>query len=166
MSYDRKAYGDYSVLHACWPYEVCTGLVLWTFERQFKKTKVDCLSDISNVATTSSSNGLIIPQLCGTEDGNVIVPTYGWDSHLCPHSFRKLPSMKKYHNFTMKLDGSVTCKEQVDSQPITYCLKQPNKEVSAVYPGIQQPTGPSHDRQFYLYREIREFVDDKCKDLV
>jgi len=90
----------------------------------------------------------------------------GWDSHLCLNFFSKLPSVKKYRHFTRKPDGSVTCKEQVDSQPVTYHLKQPNKEVSAVYPGIQQPTGLSHDRQLYLFREIREFVDEKCKDLV
>lgn len=98
----------------------CFGL----FKRKFRLTKVDCLADISAVAKACSSSGVLLPQLCGNEDGLVFVPTYAWDTHLFPQTFKKLPSIKKYHHFLLKADGSVTCKMYVDSEPVVYHLLQ------------------------------------------
>jgi len=139
----------------------CFGL----FKRHFRKTQVDCLADISSAASACSSAGVIVPQLCGTEDGTVTVPTYHWDEHLGVQ-FNKLPGIKKYHHFTMQSTGRIVCREFVDSPPVVYSLVRKSAQLTSHYPAVIQPPGLSSERQAYLYREIREFVGEEHRDLV
>ncbi|KAK3747158.1 hypothetical protein RRG08_035704 [Elysia crispata] len=53
----------------------------WLFglvKRRFKVTKVDCLEDIARVVNESATCN--VAQLCGTEQGDVLVPMYDWAS--------------------------------------------------------------------------------------
>ena len=43
------------------------------FKRRFRRTKVDCLEDVVNVSKKCSTSDVIVPQLCGTEYGSVVV---------------------------------------------------------------------------------------------
>ena len=52
------------------------------FKRRFRKTRVDCMADIVQVATAASSTGILTPQLCGDEAGNVLVPSRDWTAFL------------------------------------------------------------------------------------
>lgn len=45
-------------------------------------------------------------------------------------------------------------------------LLQVNATAQSAYPPVAKPAGLSHDRQTYLYREIREFVAEEHRDLV
>lgn len=87
------------------------------FKRKYRNSKVDCLADIENVVRQAFPSGVLIPQLCGDEMGNVIVPMYGWDSYLSPY-FRKRPSIKPLHHIECRMDGTVMCK-------MTCLLKNP-----------------------------------------
>ena len=54
----------------------CFGLL----KQRYRKTKVGSLADIAQVVNESAK--VNIPQLCGTEDGSIIVPTYDWKGWL------------------------------------------------------------------------------------
>ena len=74
----------------------------WCFgmlKKCFRRSKVDCLDDIVQVAKNSSTAGIITPQLCGTEDGNVIVPTRDWTGFLV--------GLKRYQHFEFYASGEV-----------------------------------------------------------
>ena len=62
--------------HAKFRCDWCFGLV----KRLYRKTKVDCLDDI--VAVVNQSSDVNMAQMCGTENGEVIVPTFDWTSFL------------------------------------------------------------------------------------
>ena len=137
----------------------CFGLV----KRLYRKTKVDCLDDIAAVVTESST--VNIPQLCGTENGEVIVPTFDWTSFLGIY-FRKVSTIKRFHHFHF-VEGSTTMRVQefVDStfaeQPL---LRQslPHKEAM---PQVIKPKGLDAKRQWYLYNEIRPFTAERCQEI-
>ena len=50
----------------------CFGL----FKQHFRRSKVDCLDDIANVASNSAEVNEV--QLVATQDGQILVPTYDW----------------------------------------------------------------------------------------
>ena len=72
----------------------CFGLV----KRLYRKTKVDCLVD--------QSSDVNMAQLCGTENGEVIVPTFDWTSFLATY-FHKVVNIKRFHHFHL-VEGSTT----------------------------------------------------------
>ena len=78
------------------------------------RKKISCLKDLVDVVGKSSRAK--IPQLVGTEDSTVLVPTYNWSNYLGPH-FKKIPHLKHYHRFTVrcKSKGKLTLKEYGDS---------------------------------------------------
>ncbi|XP_077076123.1 uncharacterized protein LOC143729024 [Siphateles boraxobius] len=136
------------------------------FKRKYRNSKVDCLADIVNVVRQASPSGVLIPQLCGDEMGNVIVPMYGWNSYLLQF-FKKLPSIKPIHHIECRRDGSVMCKILSQSEPVTYkLLKCDPDDVPCEKPATLVPEGLSNERKMYLFNEIREFVAERCRDLV
>jgi hypothetical protein len=66
----------------------CFGL----FKKRFRKTKVGSLADIARVVEESAK--VNTAQLCGTEDGQVIVSTYDWKTDFST-KFRTVPHIKK-----------------------------------------------------------------------
>lgn len=137
----------------------CFGL----FKRAFRKTKVDCLSDIADVVSQSAKGN--IPQLCGNEKGDVFVPFYDWTTFL-KQFFRKVKQIKKYHHFSFSHNsGEVTLKEYSDSvgEKQQLLVREPSMDE---FPAIIMPKGLDAKRQWYLYEEIRPFVDLEKQDLV
>ena len=58
----------------------------WCFEllkRKFCREKVGCLADIARVVNDSAT--VNIAQLCGNQNGDVVVPTNDWKTFLSPH---------------------------------------------------------------------------------
>lgn len=142
--------------------DACFGL----FKRKFRHSKVDCLNDIVEVAKQSSSQNIIIPQLCGTEDGAVLVPIRDWASFL-QRWFKRLPGLKKVHHFDFLPSGEVHTKQTCTSEPsATSLLKSQERPDRASLPAVITPPGLSRQRQQYLYDEIRQFVALEHQDTV
>ena len=72
------------------------------------------LADIAQVVNESAE--VNIPQLCGTEDGSIIVTTYDWKGWLAT-KFKTIPQMKQYHHFRLSADnpGSIFLKVHADT---------------------------------------------------
>lgn len=141
----------------------CFGLL----KQRYRKTKVGSLADIAQVVNESAR--VNIPQLCGTEDGSIIVPTYDWKGWLAT-KFKTIPQMKQYHHFRVSADnpGSVFLKVHSDTEEKKFDLiKDPLWLPSASeLPSLVEPRGLPPDRQWYLYEHIREFCPDYSKDTV
>lgn len=71
----------------------CSGLI----KQQYRRSMVSCLRDIEDVVQASSVTGVNLPRLVGTEDGQITVPTYDWQSFLSPY-FVPLQGIKACHH--------------------------------------------------------------------
>ena len=137
----------------------CFGLV----KRLYRKTKVDCLQDI--VAVVEQSSDVNLSQLCGTEDEEVIVPSFDWTTFLAQF-FRKVVIVKKFHHFHFE-EGSTTLRVQKysDTAYLTQELLKQNLPTITEMPQTIQPKGLDAKRQWYLYDEIRPFTAEHCQDI-
>ena len=139
----------------------CFGL----FKRRFCRTRVDCLADIVQVATAASSTGILTPQLCGDEAGNMLIPRRDWMAFLSEW-FWKLMGLKKFHHFQFKASREVLCRENVASEVTIFNLLKGPAALPDTLPTIIQPSGLSQQSKEYLFQEIREFVYQDYQDLV
>ena len=140
----------------------CFGL----FKRTFRRTKVDCLNDIVDVAQRCSPSGIVVPQLCGTEDGSPLVPVRNWSSFLDTW-FRKLVGLKKLHHIEFLASGEVHVRLTCDAdRQVINLLKGDDIPSDDVIAPIIKPPGLSQQRSEYLYNDIREFVAVEHQDLV
>ena len=141
----------------------CFGLLKQKFRRTFTSSLLDL------VEVVNASADVNIAQLVGTENGEVIVPTYDWSIFLGEH-FCKLPQFKTYHHFQFSsaLPGVVLLKKFSDSESITFKILTnlewaPSPES---LPTIIHPSGLSVPRQWYLYNQIREYCRPGTEDMV
>ena len=72
----------------------CFGLL----KMRFRRSRVSCLGDIEELTNASTVTGVNVAQLVGTEDQQVNVRLYDWQTFLSP-CFKPLPGMKQYHHF-------------------------------------------------------------------
>ena len=142
----------------------CFGLL----KQSFRRTKIGDLEDIANCVAQSSF--VNIPQLIGSLDGTMFVPTYDWSSFFEETTVKTaLKGITQLHHFRFsKLHpGKVFVKEARNSNEREINLL---KDVSW-RPSSQQlplpviPNGLSQERQ-YLYDKIREFCPEQKKDIV
>ena len=90
----------------------CFGL----FKQVFRRSKVGCLDDIARVVEKSTV--VNHAQLVGTQDGEVIVPTYDWAQFFDqPFRQKALKGIKALHHltFTRSHRGSVFVRDRVSS---------------------------------------------------
>ena len=141
----------------------CFGL----FKRRFRRTKVGTLTDIAQVVQESAI--VNVPQICGTEDQRVVVPTYNWKVELSS-KFRTIPHIKSYHHFrlTAASPGSVYVRTHADTEEvqIQFLRSSTWSPSPSQLPSLIQPLGLSPERQWYLYDHIREFCPEHAKDVV
>ena len=141
----------------------CFGLL----KQRYRRTFVSCLQDVVDVVNASAD--VNVAQLVGTQDGEVVVPTYDWANFLGGY-FRRIPQVKSYHHFTFSCDspGVVALKAFSDSNATTFRLLADDSWAPSTVqlpPQIWPPGLPS-ERQWYLHREIREFCRPGTEDLV
>ena len=131
----------------------CFGLL----KQKFRKTYVSSLQDVVDVVNSSAD--VNHAQLVGTQDGELLVPTYSWAECFKGH-FRKVPQIKLYHNFIFSGDkpGVVTLKMYSDSATSTFKLQYDDiwTPTADELPPVIHPVGLSNARQWYLYNQIRE----------
>ena len=125
------------------------------------------LADITNVVVESAH--VNIPQLCGTEDGRVLVQTYDWKAALSI-KFRNIPHLKTYHHFRFTCDhpGTVFVKTHADTEEMQLVLTKSLtwSPSASQLPPIVNPRGLLPERQWYLYEHIRQFCPEYARDTV
>ena len=141
----------------------CFGLL----KRKYRKQQVGCLDDIARVVNTSAT--VNIAQLCGTQNGEVLVPTNDWKAFLAPR-FKTLRNIKTYHHFRFSCLAPrvVFVKQHADMEECEiHLLNDPSwSPTHCNLPPVIQPPGLSLDRQWYLYDSIRQFCPESVRDNV
>ena len=141
----------------------CFGLL----KRRFRRTKVGCLADLERVVDDSAEAN--VPQLVGTQSGEVVVPMYDWTSMFKGH-LRKLKHIKKYQHFTFdgSMPGTVNFKLESDSVEESISLVIDRSWVPSPHdlPPVVSPAGLSLERQWYLYNSISEYCPHDVRDIV
>ena len=119
----------------------CFGLVKQCYQR----THVECLSDIVDVV--NNSGYINHAQLVETQEGQVLIPTYDWQTYLSPH-FKKIHNIKRFHHFKFSREhpGGVICKIYGDNKEtkLDMHLDLWKPSISELPPLIQ-PQGLSHE---------------------
>ena len=151
--------------HTKFPPDWCFGL----FKQVFRRSKVGCLDDIARVVEKSAV--VNHAQLVGTQDGEVIVPTYDWAQFFDqPFRQKALKGIKALHHltFTRSHRGSVFVRDRVSSSEREIKLLQDDGWSPSPHnlPPVIPPPGLSSERKQYLFEKIREFCPPDCRDLV
>ena len=140
----------------------CFGL----FKQRYRRTFVSSLNDVAEVVNTSAD--VNVAQLVGTQNGEPVVTVYNWVTFLGQH-FRTVPHLKTFHHFSFSSEtpGVVTMKEFSDSVGVSYTMLDDEEWRARAdeLPPVIKPIGLSQTRQWYLYRQIREFCRDGTEDL-
>ena len=108
----------------------------------------------------SSIAGKNLPQFTTDMLGQRHVHWYDWVSYRGKF-FRPIPNITSYHHFTMKEGnpGIVTLKKYCDSEEdMFHILKRASSVDTTSTPLEIKPTGLDAARQWYLYEQIRPFV--------
>ena len=139
----------------------CFGLL----KRVYRRTRVSCMQDIVKIVEKSSEKAINVAQLVGSDDGEVIVPTYDWKTFLTP-AYKKVVGLKKNHHFHINDadSGKLFTKEYVECENTEHSILR--GAAPQGMPAIVAPAGLDRKRQTYLYKEIREFCTDETKDIV
>ena len=143
----------------------CFGLA----KQCYRRTSVSSLDDIAN--TVARSSMVNVPQLVGTLDGDLIVPTYNWSAYFEDHVTKTaLKGISKYQHFrfSRSTPGVVHVKESIDGPEKMITLLKDKEWLPTPndLPEVVNPNGLSPERQSYLYEKIREFCAESSKDLV
>ena len=142
----------------------CFGLL----KKQYRRTKVGGLTDLVDVVNQSAV--VNVAQPTGLPDGQVVVPTYDWQEFFTPY-LKKVTGIKKLHHlrFESASPGCAFVKERAGSQEVKGCFLKKGaaswKPESDELPPVLPPAGLSLQRQWYLYKKIREFCPDHLKDV-
>ena len=110
------------------------------FKQAFRRTKVGCLDDIARVVEKSAI--VNHAQLVGSQDGEVIVPTYDWAQFFDrPFQQKALKGIKAMHQltFTDSNKGSVFVRDDINT---------PERQIKLVQDDEWRPSAqalpPSH----------------------
>ena len=140
----------------------CFGLL----KMKYRHTNVGGLLDLVQVVNTSSV--VNVAESIGSTEGEILVPTYDWQSFL-GYFFNKLKGIKKFHHSRFESDspGGVFVKEKIDSVKTELSLMKTSHEpLTTEMPQQLAPSGLSLQRQWYLYQKVQEFFRVLSKDAV
>ena len=140
----------------------CFGLL----KQKMRRTNIECLDDI--VQTINKSANVNHTQLVGTQNGEVLVPTYDWLSFFAMY-FKKISNIKSYQNFIVSTNspGVVEYKKFSNSESTKINIIKDSLVLPTTgeLPQILAPSGLSSDRQWYLHDKIRPFCSERTQDL-
>ncbi|XP_064614611.1 uncharacterized protein LOC135478267 [Liolophura sinensis] len=139
----------------------CFGLL----KRAFKRNLVPAQSVLETVVNESSS--VNIAQVVGYEDGTTVVPVSDWQAFF-KNSCKPLHGIKKYQHFRFDdaHPGSVFVKEHSESAETEFNILMSDSSFPRGALDVLAPPGLPLQRQQYLYKSIREYVDEPFKDTV
>ena len=138
-------------------------------KRQFRQTKVGCLTDIAEVVRKSASINHC--QLVGNQRGDALVPSYDWADYFAEHTIKSaLKGIKKMYHFRFCADSPgtvfVRSASNASENKIKLLKDMSWRPQSSDLPSVIIPDGLSLKRQWYLYDKIREFCPPDVQDLV
>jgi hypothetical protein len=131
------------------------------FKRLYRHNDVNCIDDVCGLMSQSK---LLIAEPTGTEQGEVLIPCYDWQSKFS--ALGKIVGIKQYHHFVFDSCKPSMCSvRQYAGSPATDLpVAGDSAALSADLPTIITPPGLSQARQEYLFKRIRQYVAAEHQD--
>ncbi len=132
---------------------------------KLRHSEVDDIWDLVNVVKESTPGGYNIAQTVLKSDGQRDVFFYGWTEFLLNY-FNTVPQIKKQHHFILSQDkiGYVEIKTAVNEGSQLINLTRRGHGVTHLpFPKEITPKGITPERQWYLYEEVRQHIQDLSK---
>src|SRR6266498_4214578 len=131
---------------------------------KLQKSEVNNLNNLVKVIESSTIGGFNQVQTVFDKNNNHIVHFYDWTKFLLKF-FKPISNILKYHHFILHKDniGNVKIKEIVDENKQTIDIRK-SKNINII--GFSQEihsTGLSAERQWYLYEQVRQYIQDPQK---
>ena len=125
------------------------------------------MNDIADVVRKSTPSGCNRPQLVASKNGIVNVKLYDWQNVL-KNYFRTFPNLLLYHRFHFKYNsvGKITAKQYNDSAKVVVNIARNRNIERQLFSKVLEPLGLSLARNWYLFKQIREFCAFKYRDTV
>ena len=135
----------------------CFGLL----KKQYRRSTVECLADLQVVVRRSTAQSQInLPQLVGSENGEVFVDTYNWSDFF--EGFKPLVGIKSFYQFRFEKahPGVIFYKSRLDD-PWKHCRLAP-EDISHLpdMPAKLLPPLLSQERLAYLHNNIHQFIEN------
>lgn len=141
----------------------------WHFgiwKSKWRHCDAETIGDVASTVRLSSKSGHNIPHLTCDQDHPVQFSE--WKKFL-GQFFMPLKNITSYHHFTLNSSepGVVVCKKSVLSPEERFSLLRKDILINPNdRPTVSNAKGLDHNRQWYLYDEIRQFCySDSAKDL-
>ena len=135
-------------------------------EQRYRRTFVSSLEDVAEVVKVSAD--VNVAQLVGTQSGQPIVPVYDWVNFFAGR-FRSIPQLKSFQHFIFSSahPGIVVLKAYGDSSETRFTMLNDAtwSPSTSMLPQTIRPSGLPLARQWYLYRQIRDYCRDGTEDL-
>ena len=139
------------------------------FKSHYRKAdSVQCLQDVADVVHKSTpTTDILEPRIVGNPESPV--GTYQWTDFL-QEVFKPLTGLRRFQHFRFESaePGVVYAKISSVAEEERFCLlRDPqNPTVPDGMPPVKSALGLSPERQAYLYKEIRPFLDEDKADLL
>ena len=131
---------------------------------KLRKSEVDNLNNLVKVIESSTIGGFNQVQTVFDKNNNHIVHFYDWTKFLLKF-FKQISNILKYYHFILHKDNidNVEIKETVDGNKQTIDIRK-SKNINII--GFSQEihsTGLSAERQWYLYEQVCQHIQDPQK---
>ena len=131
---------------------------------KLRKSEVDNLDDLVKVVENSTIGGFNKTQTVFDKNKNCVVHFYNWTEYLLKY-FKPIPNILKYYHFILNKNsiGKVEIKKSIDdNKQIIDIIK--SKDVNIIgFPQEIFPKKLSAERQWYLYEQIRQHIENPQK---
>jgi len=139
------------------------------FKIKYRRSTIDCFQDLADCVVSASPTGYTIPQVYGKHYGlsHNVFEFREWNSFLSQY-FDPIENILKYNYFDFDYEkpGSVFLRVKPTDTPKSISLLKKRFfrfQLPVRYPEPILPNRLSYERQEYLYKEIRPFVNDHIK---
>lgn len=146
-------------------------LAFGIFKKKFRVSKAGSLKQVEDIAHSSTpTSGLNKAVTTGTEEGNVLVPVYDWQSYFKKKKWKTITNITKnsHFDFSSTDKGAVLTRTTLDAIPMRHVVATDANVMNDIsdFPDPIIPAGLSIQRKKYLYEKIRPYCRDEHKDLL
>src|SRR4051812_8043370 len=133
------------------------------FKLKLKNSEVDDLEDLVRVVETSTSRYNCAQTIYDKENKRMVF-FFKWSDFL-KNYFNQIPGLLQYHHFIFEKEnpGIIKVKKTIDGEIKLINILKNNIINNNIILEKKYPKGLTPERQWYLYEEVREHIQDPEK---
>lgn len=139
------------------------------FKQRFRVESASCIEDVANIVKMSTPTSEVNQAVqTGTENGQVLVPVYDWNSYFQNKHWKTITQITSYFHFrfTKEEPGFVYTKKKLEDSSWVKHRITTDTSCPVDFPNEIQPDGLTRERKDYLFKKIRPYCPGKNKDVL